>query len=99
MDPSIWVAIISVLGTLIVTFGPKVLKSLNERARQLGEVHEQVKNTHTTNMREDIDLLLELMRSMQADITGLRHDGQQERQERVDLGARVTVIEQKYRSE
>lgn len=96
VDPSIWVAIISVLGTLTATFGPKLLKALLAGVSKLDEVHEQVKNTHSTNLREDLDVIAELVRGVQADIAGLRQDIRQERQERVDLDARVTTIVQKY---
>lgn len=86
IDPSVQVAIVSVLGTLIVTFGPKVARNLNERARQLGEVHEQVKNTHTTNFREDLDQVRDLViagfKKVDARIDGIHDEIRQERAER-----------------
>lgn len=48
------------------------------QGRRLNEVHDQVKNTHTTNLREDLDQL-------HVEVSGLREDLRLEREERLQL--------------
>lgn len=52
VDPIIWVAAISTAGTLVVAYLRR------QDRKRLDEVHYQVKNSHRTNLREDIDELL-----------------------------------------
>ena len=79
VDPTIYVALISA-ATGVATTGLTVWQR-----KRINEMHYEVKNTHTTNLRDDIDRGFESVRS---DIAGLRQDQRQERQERMDLGDR-----------
>ncbi|MBU8821059.1 DUF2746 domain-containing protein [Mycolicibacterium goodii] len=63
-----------------------------ERARRIDaktdEIHEQVVNTHDTNMREDLDELRDLVtdgfRRVERDIGGMREEIRTERKERIE---------------
>lgn len=63
LDPDVQVAIITTIGLLGSAFLASVTtvaiqargKRAREGARLLGEVHEQVANTHNTNLRVDMD--------------------------------------------
>lgn len=64
------------------------------------ETRHEVKNSHKTNLRDDLDLMhsdikaiAEVQRAQGADIIGIRTDLRLERQERIELGNRVTALE------
>lgn len=69
---------------------------LRKQAGQIGEISEQVKNSHETNLRDDVDrvlsgveTLVEAQRRQGQDITGIREDVRMERTERVALSDRL----------
>jgi hypothetical protein len=87
-------------------FGLATTIIVGHQRKQLREVHEQVKNTHSTNMREDIDdlahgmrrlmdkveLLIEGQRRQETENAELRADLRIERQERMALADRVREL-------
>lgn len=117
LDPTVQVSIVGVLGpvalALVGIFAEYVRRKLNavsdtvisaeDHAR---EAKEQVKNSHSTNLRDDLDALhddvreaLRLLTEHGADlkrhgseIGGLRADMRQERQERLHLSTRVDNV-------
>lgn len=80
VDPTIVVAVIGAVAAIITTY-----LQFRQR-RRVEEVHEQVKNTHTTNLREDID---EGFSHLRREIAGLRRDLRAERQARIKLQEQV----------
>lgn len=85
MDPTIVVALIAALAGIVTT-----VLQLRQR-KQVGEVHEQVKNTHSTNLREDMDKMANLLRHVRGELAGLRRELRQERAERFDLESRYSA--------
>ena len=95
MDPVILVALITTLGGVIVAligFWGKV----TEIRDHTKEAKEQVKNSHTTNLRDDMDAIhedvraaLELLKQHSKEIGGIREDIRQERDERLVLSKRL----------
>lgn len=79
MEASIWVALIGGIALIINTY-----LSVRQR-RQLGEVHEQVKNTHSTNFREDMDEALEGISHLKREFANVRRELRQERAARIKL--------------
>lgn len=82
IDPNIVVAAITTAGAIATAFIVRAQK------RRIDEVHEQVKNTHTSNLRDDVDKLIEFNQLALREIAALRTDLQLERQERIALDAR-----------
>ncbi|WGX98718.1 DUF2746 domain-containing protein [Nocardioides sp. L-11A] len=70
MDP----AVASVLGILISSvIGPVLILLVQRRqGRVLAATHEQVANTHDTNLRDDLDKLQAQVVAMRGDVTVIR---------------------------
>jgi hypothetical protein len=90
MDTSIIAALIAA-GTGVAT----TVLSIHQRKETL-VVRAEVKNSHKTNLREDVDKVLDKLDAVidgqdrhDAEISGLRADLRVERQERLALAARV----------
>lgn len=90
MDPTITVALIGAAAALSTTG-----LTLWQR-KKVGEVHAEVKNDHSTNLRTDLDRVLEKLdfvidgQARQDDeISDMRDDIRAERQERIALAARI----------
>jgi hypothetical protein len=90
MDSTIAAAIIAAASGIATT-------ALTVRQhREVVMVRAQVKNSHTTNLREDVDKVLDKLDAVidgqtrhDSEIAGLRADMRVERQERLALAARV----------
>lgn len=89
-------AVLAVTGIVAVT---NFLTNRSQRA-DLREVKEQVANTHDTNLRHDVDRLIngvgELIdqgRQTSKDIGGLREEIRTERLERIEQGRRLRHVE------
>ena len=54
--------------------------------RQLGEIKEQVANSHGTNLRDDLDFIRDLVLDVKTDVAWVRRD-------HVDLTHRVALLE------
>lgn len=97
MDATVVVALIGA-GAGLVTTGLNLWqnKRITEQQKNLAEVHDQVQNSHKTNLRDDMDRVLDKLddviggqRRHDKEIAGIREDLRQERQERMALAARV----------
>lgn len=110
MEPTVQVALISAAGTVLVALVGVLTEALRRHHKAITEVkentreaREQVKNSHKTNLRDDLDtvvLLLnkalenqavhdESMRTLSADIGGLRAEIRHERDERLEVSRRL----------
>lgn len=101
METAIIVASIAALGTL----GAAWLSHRQNRttARVVADVKAQVQNSHETNLRDDIDRVIDMLASVvdgqkrleegqkrhDSEIGGLRQDIRLERKERISLAERV----------
>jgi hypothetical protein len=117
LDPTVQVSIVGVLGpvalALVGIFAEYVRRKLNSVSDTVNsaedharEAKEQVKNSHTTNLRDDMDLLhddvKEVLRVLAdhgldlkrhgSEIGGLRADMRLERDERLHLSKRVDTV-------
>ena len=82
MDTPVQVALVTTAGTVIVALIGIVLELLRRSHKRLGDVKEQVTNSHKTNLRDDIDLVL-------TELRGLGSEVRQERAERFEADQRV----------
>ncbi|MFE1842029.1 DUF2746 domain-containing protein [Streptomyces sp. NPDC059515] len=103
LEPSVQVAIVTAGGTVLVTvlgiaaeFLRRQAKAINEVAEHAAEARDQVANTHTTNLRDDldavayrIDRVLQLQEQHSQDIAALRQDIAHERRERLAVSERL----------
>lgn len=94
-----WMWLLAVLAVTVIVAVTNYLTSRSQRA-DLREVKEQVANTHDTNLRHDVDKLIngvsELIdqgRQTSKDIGGLREELRTERLERIQQGARLHSVE------
>ncbi|MFC4089363.1 DUF2746 domain-containing protein [Micromonospora sp. GCM10011541] len=89
LEPTVQVAIVGgVFGVLA--------ELLRRQHKRLGEVKEHVANSHTTNLRDDIDKVLaglgqviETQRQHGKEISGIREEIRHERVERMDVERRL----------
>ncbi|QBI99389.1 hypothetical protein SEA_CAELUM_26 [Streptomyces phage Caelum] len=102
-DSSVQVALVSAGGTLGVALVGVVVELLRRQAGAINEVREhtqeardQVANTHSTNLRDDldavayrIDRVLALQERHSEDIAALRSDISHERRERLAVAERL----------
>jgi hypothetical protein len=93
-NPTVIAAVIAAVASIVTA-----LLGLWQR-RHLADVRAEVKNSHTTNLREDIDRLIEGVDSLMegqrrhdAEIAGIRADLRIERRERLALARRVGPVE------
>lgn len=103
MSEAVQVAIITTGGTVLVALVGVLVELVRRQHKVIGEVREathhtreQVLNSHTTNLRDDIDRVLggieqlhENQRQHGYELGHLRRDLQQERRERMALSERV----------
>lgn len=103
MEPTVQVALVTTGGTILVTLIGVVVEMLRRNHKALTEVQEnaqiardQVANSHSTNLRDDMDRLhddvrevLDVLRQHGSEIGGLRADLRQERVERLAVSERL----------
>ena len=89
MDPIVQVAIVggaaSVMCALIGLFGV-IIPKLHKNTASLHEVKEQVRNSHGTNLRDDLDFIRDVVLDVRADVAWVRRD-------HLDLTKRVQTLE------
>lgn len=77
LDPIVQVAIVggaaSVMCALIGLFGV-IIPKIHKNSASLDEVKEQVRNTHSTNLREDLDFIRDVVLDVRADVSWVRRD-------------------------
>ncbi len=88
MTPEIYAAGITALGAMFAAVSVVVIQKLTI-GRDIRETKEQVKNSHGTNLRMDLDSMHESIRTTLRAIEGLRSDIGQERDERLALSNRL----------
>ncbi|MEU3709016.1 DUF2746 domain-containing protein [Streptomyces catenulae] len=110
MEPDVQVALVSAGGAVTVALVGVLVELVRRQGRALGEVREhteearhQVANTHTTNLRDDVDRVLDGMEQLLAgqlrhdealgrhgdEINGVRTDIAHERSERLAVAERL----------
>ncbi|AFU62004.1 hypothetical protein phiHau3_27 [Streptomyces phage phiHau3] len=103
LEPTVQVSLITAGGTVLVTllgigaeFMRRQAKAINEVAEHAAEARDQVANTHSTNLRDDldavayrIDRVLQLQEQHSQDIAALRQDIAHERRERLAVSERL----------
>lgn len=98
-DPTVLTAIVTGIFSLI---GVVVVEMFRRQRRVLHEVRSQVKNSHSTNLRDDLDELrdglgrvLASSERQEHSLNGIRTDLRVEREERLALAGRVQALESK----
>ena len=75
-DASNWLDVfdhfIVVIGAIILAGIPSYFAARNHKG--IKEVQAQVKNAHTTNLRDDLDRAINAVESLGTDVRGLRQD-------------------------
>lgn len=94
MDPSVTVAIVTVLGSIIVALIGLMASQQRRTNRRVAEVHEQVTNSHSSNLRDDLDQLGLKVNRLTDIVVDLSTDLRLERRERVELAARFREMEE-----
>lgn len=94
MSTEIVVALITGGLGLIAAVLAAAIPRLHRQTKALEVVREQVQNTHTTNMRDDLDLIRDEMRNgftqLREAVRNVHIDLAWERRERIDLAERLT---------
>lgn len=86
MSPEVQVALVSGVFLLLAALVSAVVPHLRRQSKDLAEVKHQVKNSHGTNLRDDLDLIRDEMRR---GFHWLHEEIALERRERVDLAERL----------
>ncbi|MEU5902152.1 DUF2746 domain-containing protein [Streptomyces venezuelae] len=96
MTTSTSAALISAAGTVAVALIGALVELLRRQHRVMGEVRDQVSNTHTTNLRDDVDRVitglgqvLEGQAQHSREMAGIRDDLAHERAERLAVAERL----------
>lgn len=101
IPPEVLVAFITSGFGLVGVLAGYVLPNLHKQKKVVNEVREQVSNSHSTNLRDDLDRaihgierVLTVLDTHGQSIADLRTDLAWERRERMDLAQRVTGMKQ-----
>lgn len=83
-DTPLEVALLAFLGgcSLLAAAAPAWV-AYAKHGKALGDIKDQVQNDHSTNLRDDIDMLAGLIRGVAKDISVVREELLTERQERI----------------
>lgn len=99
MSPEVLTAFITSGFGLVGVLGGVIIPLLFRQKKAMKEVRHQVQNSHTTNLRDDLDRavhgierVLTVLDQHGQQITDLRTDLAWERRERMDLAQRVKQI-------
>lgn len=91
IDPTVQVALVTGVAALATATVPILLQR-----KQLRRVEDQVVNSHSTNLRDDVDRVIEGLervlanqRRHDAELAALRADLRVEREERLELERRI----------
>lgn len=97
-NPDDWMDVVALFGLRLSGLLAAVLPvwlNLRKQNRDLKTIKHEVKNDHGTNLRADIDRLTKAVETgfsnMERDISDLRKDVQQEREDRIE-GDRLRLI-------
>ncbi|MFJ9158678.1 DUF2746 domain-containing protein [Streptomyces griseoviridis] len=96
IDPSVQVALVSAGGAVTAALVGVLVELVRRQGRVMGEVREHVANTHQTNLRDDLDRVVDGMSRVlegQADhaeeLAHLRREMAHERVERLAVAERL----------
>ena len=96
LDTPVQSAVVTAAGAIIVALVGVALELLRRSHQRLGEVTDQVKNSHGTNLRDDLDQVvaavsrIESAQTLNAGaVTELRAELRHERVERLDVERRL----------
>jgi Protein of unknown function (DUF2746) len=96
LDPTVQSAIVGLVGAVLVALISLLGILMQRHNKTLNTVRDQVQNSHSTNLRDDVDRVLEgvaqlaeMSRAHGYELGHLRRDLQQERVERQALSERV----------
>lgn len=88
----IFISLTSLAGVVLPVW---LVNRTRKHGSEIGEIKEQVCNTHDTNLRDDLDeirdLFLEGLSEIRRDIGGLREELRTERVERIE-GDRLRIL-------
>lgn len=82
--------ILSIIGIAVAEFMRRQNKALKEVRADTAVAREQTANSHTTNLRDDIDRVLHGIDKLAARVDALGVDLAWERRERMDVASRLT---------
>jgi hypothetical protein len=71
-NPDNWMDVFTILAAVLLAAIPSWFAARNHRS--LSEVKNQVKNAHSTNLRDDIDRAISGVEALSVDVRGLRQD-------------------------
>lgn len=97
LDPTVQTAIVGgVFGLLALLLDRRRGRDIKAVAEHASAAREQVQNSHSTNLRDDLDKVLDGIETLKqgqtqhsSEIGGLRADLRQERIERLDVARRL----------
>lgn len=96
LDPTVQVSLVSAGGAVLVALVGVVVELLRRQAGTLSEVRDQVANTHSTNLRDDldsvmhrIDRVIDAQEAHGRELAALRQDIAHERRERLAVAERL----------
>lgn len=84
MSDSVQVALITAGFPLIAAMAALLIPMFFKQRKQTEIIREQVANSHKSNLRDDIDLVIKLVETVRDDVANLRADVAWERRERMD---------------
>lgn len=93
MNVALQAAFVSGGCVLVATLISVVLPKLWKQGRAIHEVREQVSNSHGSNLRDDLDLVRDLVLDVREGLKDLRTDMAWERRERADMTKRIERLE------
>lgn len=89
MDPLVLSALIAAGASIIVAvigFITVILPKMLKHGEDLSEVKEQVRNSHPTNLRDDLDFIRDVLLETRTDVAWIRR-------EQLDQARRLTILE------
>jgi gas vesicle protein len=103
LEPTVQVALVTTGGTIVVALIGTALevlrrhgKAIEQVAEDAAQAREQVTNTHSTNLRDDMDRIhddvrevLKVLARHGEEISGIREEIRQERRERLAVSERL----------
>lgn len=89
IETEVIVALITAGLAAVAAVGVELLRRNREAAADIAATREQVQNSHTTNLRDDIDSLHDDVRTILSELSAARTDLRVEREERLALARRL----------
>lgn len=96
-NPDDWMDILGLVVVAIAFVSAAAVPALISRnnhkkvSAELGEVKEQVVNNHTTNLRDDLDIIHREIRGVREDVSQLRGEVRDEREARIAADQKIRL--------